>query len=111
MLLKNFLSDKLLRRKSATRRSYLSSFFVLKCWGNELDDKIPLAFITFVAKPWQNKNQNQNKKDHEAIPVLRYGASYNFIKFRGALSKAALIEYWQLGKLIRPAEHSKRTKA
>jgi len=52
------------------------------------------------AKPW-NKKVVEKKKDPEAIPVLKYGPGNNFAKFRDALSKAALKEYGQLGKLIK----------
>ena len=52
------------------------------------------------AKPW-DKKVVERKKDPEAIPVLKYGPGNNFAKFRDALSKAALKEYGQLGKLIK----------
>ena len=39
------------------------------------------------------------KKDAEAIPILKYGPSNNFAKFKEAMSKAALKQYGNLGKL------------
>jgi hypothetical protein len=41
------------------------------------------------------------KKDAEAIPILKYGPSNNFAKFKEAMSKAALKQYGDLGRLIR----------
>jgi hypothetical protein len=54
-------------------------------------------------KPWNRRHHptEAKRKDPEAIPVLKYGPSNNFTKFRDALSKAALKEYGQLGKLIK----------
>jgi len=52
-------------------------------------------------KPWQKRDSEQKKKDPEAIPVLKYSPANNFIKFRDALSKAALKEYGEVGKLIK----------
>ncbi len=52
---------------------------------------------------WQRKgqyNSEPKKKDAEAIPILRYGPSNNFAKFKEAISKAALRQYGDLGKLI-----------
>jgi hypothetical protein len=40
------------------------------------------------------------KKDPEEIPVLRYGPNNNFTKFKEAMSKAALKNYGNLGRLI-----------
>jgi hypothetical protein len=40
------------------------------------------------------------KKDPEEIPVLRYGLNNNFAKFKEAMSKAALKNYGNLGRLI-----------
>jgi len=56
-------------------------------------------------KPWQ-KNQRHyrhdiKKKDPEEIPVLKYGPANNFSKFKEAVSKTALKNYGQLGKLIK----------
>jgi hypothetical protein len=67
----------------------------------------------------QNTNQKQNdnkkeekrqqrrgfqpeekKKDPEVIPILKYGPSNNFMRFKEALSKKALLEFGNLGKLI-----------
>jgi hypothetical protein len=48
-----------------------------------------------------NKTPSTNhKKNPEEIPVLRFGASNNFHKFKEALSKAALREFGLAGKLI-----------
>jgi hypothetical protein len=54
-------------------------------------------------KPWHRRNQptELKRKDPEAIPVLKYGPSNNFTKFRDALSKAALKEFGPIGKLIK----------
>jgi hypothetical protein len=41
-----------------------------------------------------------HKKNPEEIPVLHFGASNNFHKFKEALSKAALTEFGLAGKLI-----------
>ncbi len=52
---------------------------------------------------WQRKGQHSfepKKKDAEAIPILKYGPSNNFAKFKEAISKAALKQYGDLGKLI-----------
>ncbi len=52
---------------------------------------------------WQRKGQynpEQKKKDAEAIPILKYGPSNNFAKFKEAISKAALKQYGDLGRLI-----------
>ena len=60
----------------------------------------------YQRKPWQWRNQNQGrfettKKDPEEIPVLTYGLSNNFSKFKEAISKTALKNYGQIGKLIK----------
>jgi hypothetical protein len=54
-------------------------------------------------KPWHQKGQHgeTKKKDPEAVPVLKYGPGNNFAKFKEAISKVALKEYGDLGKLIR----------
>ena len=57
-------------------------------------------------KPWQKHQQKQfrqepKKKDPEEIPVLKYGPANNFSKFKEAVSKTALKNYGQLGKLIK----------
>jgi len=54
-------------------------------------------------KPWHRKGQHSEgkKKDPEAIPILKYGPGNNFAKFKEAISKVALKEYGDLGKLIR----------
>jgi hypothetical protein len=44
---------------------------------------------------------NLPKKDPQAIPILRYGPSNNFMLFKEAMSKKALVEYGNLGKLIK----------
>jgi hypothetical protein len=40
------------------------------------------------------------KKDPDAIPMLKYGPGNNFMKFKEALSKKALQEYGEVGRLI-----------
>lgn len=55
------------------------------------------------SKPWYKNQQRINeekKKDPEATPILKYGANNNFIKFKEAMSKAALKNNGNLGKLI-----------
>jgi hypothetical protein len=43
----------------------------------------------------------QEKKQSGEVPMLRFGAaSYNFLKFKGALSTAALIQFGVVAKLI-----------
>jgi hypothetical protein len=57
---------------------------------------------------WQRKGQynpEQKKKDAEAIPILKYGPSNNFAKFKEAISKAALKQYGDLGRLIRQGSY------
>jgi hypothetical protein len=41
------------------------------------------------------------KKEPEPIPILRYGPSNNFMKFKEAILKKALLDYENLGKLIK----------
>jgi hypothetical protein len=45
--------------------------------------------------------QNEWKKDVLEIPILKYGPMNNFMEFKEALSKRALLEYGDLGKLIK----------
>ena len=55
-------------------------------------------------KQWPKRYQGyqqQKKKDPEEIPVLKYGPNNNFSKFKEAISKTALKDYGQLGKLIK----------
>jgi hypothetical protein len=68
---------------------------------------------------WQNANQDKSdnkkgdkrqqrrgfrleekKKDPDAIPILKYGPANNFMRFKEALPKKALLEFGNLGKLI-----------
>jgi hypothetical protein len=42
----------------------------------------------------------EKKKDPDAIPILKYGPSNNFMRFKEALLKKALLEFGNLGKLI-----------
>ena len=44
------------------------------------------------------------KRNPDAIPILKFGPSNNFMKFKEALSKKALEEYGALGKLIKKGE-------
>jgi gamma-glutamylcyclotransferase (GGCT)/AIG2-like uncharacterized protein YtfP len=44
--------------------------------------------------------QEEKKKEPDAIPILKYGLSNNFMRFKEALSKKALLEFGNLGKLI-----------
>jgi hypothetical protein len=46
------------------------------------------------------------KKDPQAIPILMYGPSNNFMLFKEAMSKKALVDYGNLGKLIKQATRS-----
>jgi hypothetical protein len=41
------------------------------------------------------------KEDPQAIPILKYGPSNNFRLFKEAMSKKALVDYGNLGKLIK----------
>ncbi len=50
-------------------------------------------------------NSEPKKKDAEAIPILKYGPSNNFAKFIEAISKAALKQYGDLGRLIRQGSY------
>jgi hypothetical protein len=57
---------------------------------------------------WQRKGQynpEHKKKDTEAIPILKYGPSNNFAKFKEAISKAALKQYGNPGRLIRQGSY------
>jgi hypothetical protein len=47
------------------------------------------------------RQDNDRKKEPESIPILRYGPSNNFMKFKEAISKKALLDYGNLGKLIK----------
>ena len=47
------------------------------------------------------RGQEQKKKDPQEIPIMRYGPANNFAKFREALSKTAMKEHGNLGKLIK----------
>jgi hypothetical protein len=44
---------------------------------------------------------SERKKMPEAIPILRYGLSNNFMKFKEAHLKKALLDYGSQGKLIK----------
>ena len=49
----------------------------------------------------RNGHRPEDKnKDPDAIPILKYGPSNNFMRFKEALSKKALLEFGNLGKLI-----------
>ena len=58
-------------------------------------------------KPWHNRKQHQRSdykkkvKDPKEIPILKYGPANNFTKFKEAISKTALKDNGQLGKLIK----------
>ena len=62
-------------------------------------------------KHWQQKNKQhyfegkKKDKDPEEIPILKYGPSNNFYKFKEALSKTALRDYGHLGTLIKTSEY------
>jgi len=47
------------------------------------------------------KGEGEKKKDPDAIPILKYGPSNNFMVFKEALSKRALVDFGKLGKLIK----------
>ena len=55
---------------------------------------------TFIKFPPKGDAETK-KKDPDAVPILRYGPSNNFMLFKEALSKKALVEFGNLGKLIR----------
>jgi hypothetical protein len=46
------------------------------------------------------QRKQPKKKDAEVTLILKYGLSNNFTKFQEAISKAALKQYGNLGKLI-----------
>jgi len=48
-----------------------------------------------------NRQDYDRRKEPESIPILRYGPSNNFMKFKEAISKKALLDYGNLGKLIK----------
>ena len=58
-------------------------------------------------KHWPKRHQQHSSdykkkdKDPEEIPILKYGPTNNFTKFMEALSKTALKDYGNLGKLIK----------
>ena len=58
-------------------------------------------------KQWQKKQQERvaKKRDPEEIPILKYRPANNFSKFKEAMSKAALKNYGQLGKLIKLGDY------
>jgi hypothetical protein len=54
-------------------------------------------------KPWLKRGEQRQapkKKDPTEIPILRYGPSNNFLKFKESISFAALKEFGDLGHLI-----------
>ena len=61
---------------------------------------------------WQRCGQGEagKKKDPEAIPVLKYGPSNNFMSFKEALANVALKEYGALGKLIKQGDEYSKPK-
>mmetsp|Transcript_2609 Transcript_2609/g.3982 ORF Transcript_2609/g.3982 Transcript_2609/m.3982 type:complete len:112 (+) Transcript_2609:303-638(+) len=64
---------------------------------------------------WQKSKQQRpdyklkKNKDPEEIPVLKYGPSNNFTRFKEALCKAALRDYGHLGTLVKTGEYFKPT--
>lgn len=48
--------------------------------------------------------RNFEKKNPDAIPILKFGPSNNFMKFKEAISKKALEEFGAMGKLIKKGE-------
>lgn len=54
---------------------------------------------------WNNRRtylqDSERKKEPESIPIQWYGPSNNFMKFKEAISKIALLDYGNLGKLIK----------
>jgi hypothetical protein len=56
-----------------------------------------------------NNNKKQRfkpfkKRNPDAVPILKFGPSNNFMKFKDALSKKALEECGALGKCIKKGE-------
>jgi hypothetical protein len=49
---------------------------------------------------YQQRCTEYKKRDPEEIPVLCYGPANNFFKFKEAMTKAALKNYSNLGRLI-----------
>jgi hypothetical protein len=60
-------------------------------------------------KLWQKKQHHRcpeaKKKDPKEIPILKYGPNNNFPKFKEAISKAALKNYGNLGRLIKQGSY------
>jgi hypothetical protein len=57
---------------------------------------------------WQRKGQHSfkpKKKDAKVIPILKYGPSNNFAKFKGAVLYVALMQYGDLGRLIQQGSY------
>jgi hypothetical protein len=67
-----------------------------KAQGEQLQQKRQTCWQWKV----QHSNESTKKKDAEAIPILRYGPSNHFVKFKEAISKAVLTQYGDLGRLI-----------
>jgi hypothetical protein len=49
---------------------------------------------------WKGFRPEEKKKDPNNIPILKYGPSNNLMRFKEALSKKALLEFGNLGKLV-----------
>jgi hypothetical protein len=56
-------------------------------------------------KPFHHRGSERTKKDPTEIPILRYGPNNNFHLFRDALSKRALKDFGDLGKLIKEGQY------
>jgi len=57
------------------------------------------------SKPLHHRGYDRAKKDPTEIPTLRYGPNNNFHLFRDALSKKALKDFGDLGKLIKEGKY------
>lgn len=51
-------------------------------------------------KGGEHRERVTRPDDATSVPILRYGANTNFLKFKEKLSRAALKEYGDLGRLI-----------
>jgi hypothetical protein len=49
---------------------------------------------------WKGFRPEEKKKDPDAIPILKYGLSNDFMRFKEALLRKALLEFGNLGKSI-----------
>ncbi len=58
-----------------------------------------------MAEETTSSTSRSEKEGSRKIPILKYGPNNNFPKFKEALSKAALKNYGNLGKLIKQGSY------